>query len=172
MRDEGMLAEALRLRGHAALALGKRAAAREDFHAALTKSRQLENKVQICSALNGLAELHRAEGELAKAKPLYEEALALSAERGDRGGHAIHLVNLAWTLIGLGQEERARAMVLEGFAVGVELGSKRIAAIQLDCTTGIAAAGGDWEGAARLHGGTHAFSERLSYARQPAPEIS
>src|SRR4029453_12885359 len=149
MRDEGMLAEALRLRGHAALALGKRAAAREDFHAALTKSRQLENKVQICSALNGLAELHRAEGELAKAKPLYEEALALSAERGDRGGHAIHLVNLAWTLIGLGQQESARTMVLEGLAVAEEVGSKRIAVIQLDCAPGLAGTGHAWEGPPR-----------------------
>jgi non-specific serine/threonine protein kinase len=172
MRDEARLAEALRLRGFAALALGNRARARDDFNAALTKSRQLENKVQICNAVNGLAELHRAEGELAKAKPLYEEVLALSAERGDRGGHAIHLVNLAWTLLGLGQDERARAMVLEGLTVAEELGSKRIAVIHLDCTTGLGAAGGDWEGAARLHGATDALSEQLSYRREPADEIS
>jgi predicted ATPase/DNA-binding winged helix-turn-helix (wHTH) protein len=171
-RDEGRLAEALRLRGHVSLALDDRAAAREHFQAALTKSRQLEDKLQICSALNGLAELHRAEGELEKAKPLYEEASALSGERGDRGGHTTHLVNLAWTLIGLGQEMRARAMVLEGLAVAEELASKRIAVTHLDCTTGLAAALGDWEGAARLHGATDALSEQLGYRREPADEIS
>jgi predicted ATPase len=169
--NEERLGDALRLRGHAVLALGDRAAAREHFQAALKESRQSGNRHQVCSALNGLAELHRVEGEFEKAKPLYEEALALSRERGDRGGSAIHLVNLAWTLIGLGQEKDARAIVLESLAVAEELGSKRMVT-HLDFATGLAAAVGNWKAAAQLHGASGALAEELSYRREPADETS
>lgn len=172
MGDEGRLAEALRLKGHTALALGDRAAARDHFKASLTKSRQLKDQVQICRALNGLGELHRAEGELEDAKSLYEEALALSTARGDRGSRSTHLVNLAWTLIGLGEEKRVRTMLLEALAVAEDLGSKRISVTQLDCTTGLAAAAGDWERAAQFHGATEALSEQLGYRREPPDGIS
>jgi hypothetical protein len=43
---------------------------------------------------------------------------------------------------------------------------------QLDCTTGLAAAAGDWERAAQFHGATEALSEQLGYRREPPDEIS
>jgi predicted ATPase/DNA-binding winged helix-turn-helix (wHTH) protein len=170
--DEGMLAEALRLLGYLALALGNRATAREHFLVALAKSRQLGNKLQLSSALNGLAELYRVEGELEKAEPLYEEALSLSGERGDRGGMAVHLANLAWTSISLGREDQARGMVREGLAIVDEIGSRRLGVAYLDCLTGLAAAVGDWERAARLHGTAEALREQMGYHREPTDEAS
>jgi len=170
--DEGMVAEALRLLGYSALALANRALAREHFLAALAKSRQLGNKLQVSSALNGLAELYRVEGELEKAEPLYEEALSLSGARGDRGGTAVHLANLAWTSISLGREEQARGMVREGLAIVEEIGSKRLGIAYLDCSTGLAAAVGHWERAARLHGTAEALREQMGYHREPTDEAS
>src|SRR5438552_6259568 len=140
-----MGAYAHRLSVYTALALGNRVFAQEHFLAALAKSLQLGNKLQVSSALNGLAELYRVEGELEKAEPLYEEALSLSGARGDRGGTAVHLANLAWTSISLGREEQARGMVREGLAIVEEIGSKRLGIAYLDCSSGLAAAVGDWE---------------------------
>jgi tetratricopeptide (TPR) repeat protein len=170
--NEGMLAEALRLLGYLALALGNRAEAREHFLAAVAKSRQLGNGLQLSSALNGLGELCRVEGELERAEPLYEEALALSSERGDRGGIAVHLVNLAWTSISLGREDQAHGMVREGLAIVEEIGSKRVGVALLDCATGLAAAVGDWERTARVHGTTEALMEQMGYHREPTDEAS
>jgi len=172
IRDQDRLAEGTRLLGYVALALGNRAAARAHFQGSIAKSRRLNDTLQLSGALNGLAELYRAERDLAKAEPLYEEALALSGGRGDRGGKAIHLVNLAWTSIGLGHEERAHGMLREGLAIVEELGAKRVGVAQLDCLTGLAAAVGDEESAARFFGATEAISEQLGYRREPADEAS
>jgi len=172
MADEGMIGEALRLLGYLALQLGDRTAAREHFLAALAKARHSSNQLQLSSALNGLGELHRADGELEKAKPLYEEALALSSARGDREGVAVHLLNLAWATISLGQENEALAMMREGFAIIEEIGSKRVGLAYLDCSTVLAAAVGDWERAARFHGATEALMEAMGYRREPTDEVS
>ena len=171
-KDEGMIAEALPLLGYAALALGHRTMAREHFHAAIAKSRQLANNLQLSRALNGLGELYRAEGDLEKAEPLYDEALALSNERGDRGGIAVHLLNLAWTSISLGRNDQARGMLREGLAIVEEIGSKRVGVVYLDCATGLAGAVGDWERAARLHGATEALMEQMGYHREPSDATS
>jgi non-specific serine/threonine protein kinase len=170
--DEGMLAEALRLLGYLALALGNRAAAREHFLAALAKSRRLGNELQLSSALNGLGELCRVEGELERAEPLYREILTLSSERGDRAGIAICLVNLAWTSIGLGREDQAQGMVREGLTIVEEIGSKRVGVALLDCVTALAATVGDWERAARVHGIAEALMEQMGCHREPTDEAS
>jgi tetratricopeptide (TPR) repeat protein len=170
--DEGMLAEAPRLLGYLALALGDRAGAREHFGSALAKSRRLGDKVQLSSSLNGLAEVYRTEGELEKAEPLYREALSLSSERGDRGSIAVHLLNLAWASISLGREDRAHGMVREGLAIVEEIGLKQTGVAYLDCATGLAAAVGDWERAARLHGTSEALMEQMGYHREPTDEAS
>ena len=124
----------------------------------------------LSKALTGLAELHRAEGELDKAQPLYEEALALSRERGDGGGISVNLVNLASTSISLGLGDRARGMVREGFAIAEEIGSKRAGVAGLECTVGLAAFFSAWECAARLYGATEALSEQMGYQREPVDE--
>jgi len=170
--DEGMLAEALRLLGFLALALGDRTTARKHFLVALEKSRQLGDKLQLSSALNGLAELYRVEGELEKAEPLYEEALSLSTERGDRGSIAVHLANLAWTSISLGRKDQARRMVREGLGIVEEIGLKRMGIAYLDCSTGLAGAVGDWECAARFNGTAEALRDQLGYHREPTDEAS
>src|SRR5205807_7209697 len=124
----------------------------------------------LSSALNGLGEWYRVEGDLEKAEPLYEEALPLSGERGDRRGMAAHLVNLAWTSISLGREGQARAIAREGLAIVEDIGSKQIGIGYLDCSAGLAAAVAGWERAARLHGTAEALREQMGYHREPTDE--
>jgi predicted ATPase/DNA-binding winged helix-turn-helix (wHTH) protein len=170
IRDEGRVAEALRILGYTLLTLGDGSMARGCLQEALALSRQLGEKGRISRMLNGLAEVLRAEGELDDAAPLYEEALALSRERGDHSGIAILLVNLASTSISLGAGDRARGMLREGLAIAKDLGSKRARVAQLECSIGLAAFFGEWQLAARLNGAFEAQSEQMGYHREPADE--
>ncbi len=63
-------------------------------------------------------------------------------------------------------------MLREGIAIVEEIGSKRVGVVYLDCATGLAAAVGDWERAARLHGATEALMEQMGYHREPSDEAS
>jgi hypothetical protein len=143
--------------GKAELALRNAATAREHLQEALALSRRLEDKHQLAKALNGLAELYRAEGALNLAEPLYEESLALHREREDHGNIALELGNLAWISITLGSKDRTRGMLREGFAIIVEVGQKRTGVALLDCSTGLAALCSEWAYAARLNGATEAL---------------
>lgn len=98
--------------------------------------------------------------------------MALSRERGDRGGVAIHLVNLASTSISLGREDQAHGRLREALAIVEEIGSKRVGVALLDFATGLAAVVGDWERAARVHGTTEALTEQMGYHREPADEAT
>ena len=125
-------------------------------------------------ALNGLAAFHfRGDTrELEKAQPLFEEALALNRERGDRAGIAINLANLATTSIGLGLGDRAREMLREGFSIAEDIGSKRAGTAHLDGASELAAFFGEWNLAARLYGATEAQMERMGHHPEPGDEVS
>ena len=172
IRNEGRVAEALRLLGYAALARGDQAQARRQFDEALALSRRLGDKRQLSSALCGRAIQHVAEGEPDKAEPLHEEALALSRERGDLSAIATELSNLASIAIGLGADDRARAMVREGLAIAVEIGSKRAGYAHLTNMSELAGFFGEWTFAARLGGATEALSEQMGYRREPEDEAT
>jgi len=131
----------------------------------------LADKSQLAKALTGLAELHRAGGELDKAEPLYEEALALSREWGDRAGIAVNLINLAGMSVSLGLGDRARGMMREGFAIAEEIGSRRTGIALLEFSIGLAAFFSEWESAARLCGASEALSREMGYQREPVDEL-
>jgi non-specific serine/threonine protein kinase len=172
IRNEGRIAEALRLLGYAALAQGDQGMARRHFDEALALSRRLGDKRQLSSALCGRAVLHVAQGEPDRAEPLHEEALALSRECGDSSSIAIELANLASISISLGSESRAREMVREGLAIAEEIGSSRTGHVHLSNATGLAAFLGEWTFAARLHGATNALSEQMGYRREPEDQAT
>jgi hypothetical protein len=61
-------------------------------------------------------------------------------------------------------------MVREGLAIVEEIGSKRMGVAHLDCSTGLAAAVGDWARAARLLGTAEALREQMGLHREPTDE--
>lgn len=169
--DEGRVAEALRKLAYDELSLGERAMARSHFEEALALSRRLGNDRQLAWALSGLAELYRAEGDLVNAETLYTESLSISRQRADRIFVASALANLALTSLALGAAERARDMLLEGFAIADDLRLKKYGVALLIGAAGLAAFAGDWECCARLHGATQAASEEMNYRVEPADAL-
>ena len=170
--NEFAIAEAERLTGYVELALGRPAEARRLMVSTLARSRRIGDAVQLSSALNGLAEMLRSEGDLAAAEPLYEESAAMCRASGDRGNIAVHLANLAWTRIGLRRLDDVAAMLREAFGIAVEIGARRIGVALLDTATGFAVATGAWERAATLHGARGALAAAMGYQREPADERS
>src|SRR5205085_630325 len=83
--------------------------ARKHLEDALARIRKLGDKRDTAAALVALAQLHRAEGDLGAAEPLYEDALKLAREVGDHETIAVVLLNLTMTWIGRGVLERAAA---------------------------------------------------------------
>ena len=170
--NEYAIAESERLVAYVELAIGARDAARAHMLSALERSRRIGNKVQLSSALNGLAEMHRADGDLAAAAPLYEESATISRASGDRGNIAVHLANLVWTRLPDGRIDDARAMLHEALSIVLDVGAKRVGVALLDSATGLAAAAGDATRAATLHGAREAIATQLGYQREPADEAS
>ena len=71
-------------------------------------ARELGNKRELAAALNALAQLHRMEGELDAAEPIYGDVVAIARELRDREIVAIGLLNLAMVSIGRGSTTPAR----------------------------------------------------------------
>ena len=119
-----MVAALLQPLGLAAHGNGDAGSARTYLAEALALARELGNKRELLAAHNALAQLHRAEGELDAAEPLYERTLTLARELGDRESIAIGLLNLAMVSIGRGSSERAGRMLLEVLDIVDETGSQ------------------------------------------------
>ena len=166
--DDGRAAEALRLSGRAALALGNRAMAHKRIQEALALSRQLGDKKQLSRALTALGFLRYAEGNLEDAERLCEKSLALSRERGDRGSTAVDVLNLAWVLISRGLGDRCRVMLSEGFAIADEIGSKSAGVDLLGVAVHLAAYFGDWNLAAKFAGAGGSLAEQEGRHSEPA----
>jgi hypothetical protein len=133
-------------------------------------AQQLGNKRELAAAFNGLAQLHRVEGELDAAEPLYEKVVALARDLGDRDSVAIGLLNLAMVAIGCEAGDRARAMLLEVLAIVRESGSKRLGQSVLEVAAGLAAMRGDSERAARFYGTAEAQTTAIGLQRDPGDE--
>jgi non-specific serine/threonine protein kinase len=166
-------AEALRLLGFVVLAGGSRSIARTHFQDALALSRRLGDKRQLSRALHALGVFfHGQKREGETAQHLFEEALTLNRERGDRAGVAINLSNLGMTSIALGSGDRARDMLREGFSIAADIGSKRVGIAHLDGASELAVFSGAWNLAARLHGAAEAQRERIGHHPEPGGELS
>jgi predicted ATPase/DNA-binding winged helix-turn-helix (wHTH) protein len=171
-RDDGRAAEAVRLVGRAALALGDRAMAQVRIQEALVLSRQLGDKNQLSRALTALAFFRYAEGNLEEAELLCEESLALSRERGDRGSTGNDVLNLAWVLISRGLGDRCRVMLSEGFAIADEIGSKVTGVALLGVAVHLAAYFGDWNLAAKFAGAGESLAKQEGRHSEPGNVVA
>ena len=137
----------------------------------ISLARETDNRFQLAIGLNHLAEIRRGEGDLERAEPLYQEALALSRSQGDWTNVTLYLLNLARVQI-------ARAGLVEGgdslrevMRVKDELGASRwIWQHLLDAASGLAAASEDYGRAARLNGVAEELLRAAAASREPLDE--
>jgi tetratricopeptide (TPR) repeat protein len=112
----------------------------------------------------------RLDGALDEAEPLYESALALERELGDRESIAFALLNLAMAAIGRGRADRARGMLREALAIAEEIGSMPAGQSVLEVAAGLNARDQEWERAALFFGAAEAKAAATGLRRDPADE--
>jgi len=125
---------------------------------------------ELAAAINAIAQLHRMEGDLDKAEPLYEEVLRLARELGDRESIAIGLLNLAMVGISRASGDRAREMLLAVLAIagGDRLEAswtKRYGSLCRSCRAEYRLGGGG-----RFYGAAEAQSAQTDCIADPADE--
>jgi tetratricopeptide (TPR) repeat protein len=165
-----MVAGILQPLGMACTGIGDGVAARAHLEDALALARSLGNKRELAAASNALAGLHRVEGRLDAAEPLYRDVVALARELGDQGSIAIGLLNLAMVSIGRGAGASARAMLLEVLAIAQAIGSRPALQSAVEVCAGLAAADEDWARAAHFFGAAEAQAAQTGLQRDPADE--
>jgi len=149
---------------------GDAAAARGQSEEALAIARDLDDERRIAMASNALAHLHRFDGRLDAAEPLYEEALGLSRKLGDREMEAVGLLNLAMVAIGRSAGAQAVDLLLQVLAIATETGSRQAMQSSFEVAAGFAASRGDWERAARLFGTAERHMNETGIRRDPTDE--
>ncbi len=93
------------------------------LESALEYGQGISPKVRV-KAVNGAGILAWSQGDLVVAQALYEQALALQRERGNRAGEAGVLNNLAGVACDEGKYEAARAWYTESLAIYREIGDQ------------------------------------------------
>ena len=126
--------------------------------------------LEVAGALNALAQVARAEGDLATAEPLYERALDHARVLDNREIVAVSLLNLAMVAIGRGRDDRARDMLRDVLEIVDESGSRPVAQSLLEVAAGWAATNGAWMDAARLFGAAATQASETGLHRDPADE--
>jgi non-specific serine/threonine protein kinase len=154
----------------AALGLGNAAEARKHLEEAMALARELGRPRRIAGALTGLAQVHRAQGELVAAERLYREALALARELRDPELIGVGLLNLAMAAIGRNVSDDVGPMLAEALAIAEDTGSRLTGQSVLEVCAGLAAARSEWERAAELFGAAEAQTEQTGLHRDPADE--
>jgi len=168
--DSRTVAVVLNTLGLASFGQGNRANARKCWEEALRIAEQSSNKRQICSVSNALAQLHRLEGDVDRAEPLYKQSVSLARELGDREFTAIGLLNLAMVAIARHSDESARALVREVFAIVEETALRRVVQSALDVSVGLACLRREWERAARYWGAAETLTDDIGVQRDPADQ--
>jgi hypothetical protein len=86
--------------------------------------RELDDKRGLSAALGNLAQVERDEGNLARARSLLEEDLAMSKAEGSGIDVLWAVKELAMTAISAGEIESARAYLIEGFDLAARVASR------------------------------------------------
>jgi tetratricopeptide (TPR) repeat protein len=152
----------------ACMGIGDLAAAREYLDEALVIARESGDAREIAAVLNSLAQIARMEGDLETAEPLYREVLEIGCDMPDVASFT--LLNLAMVAILRDSSDRAREMLLEVIAICDELDLKTTGQSVMEVTSGLAAACGDWEHAARFFGAAERQSAVSGMHRDPTDE--
>ena len=164
------IAAALQPLGMACLGQGNLAAARTHLEEALQAARGLDNRRDLAAAMNALGAFHRVRGDLDAARELYEQAVALFSTIGDHESRAIGMLNLAMVAIQRDSRAPARVILSEVIELSESVGLPRVGLCALEACAGFAAAGGDFERAARLYGVAEAQNGNTGLHRDPADE--
>ncbi len=131
--------------------------ARVYLEEALNVFREFGCKVFACVALNALGDVARTMDDYEKAEALYRESISMRQEIGAGPGWfpALYL-NLAYTILGLGDDEQAVSFFAQALNLSKELVD---AEIVIPCLAGLAAVAamrGKAEMATRLYGAAEA----------------
>ena len=164
-----LLSSALSHLGFVRLSLQDRAGARgylEEAHALARQLGDAPGRVNLTAA--NLAELERVEGRLVAAEALYEEGLHLVRATGDRLRTMIALNNLAMVAVVKGNDQRARALLIESLAISDEIGSRRGRLVVMEVCAGLAAHLGQWEIAAGFDGAADIHTVQMGRRRDIA----
>jgi len=103
-------------------------------------------------------------------KAAYEQAVALFSTIGDHESRAIGMLNLAMVAIQRDSRAPARVILAEVIELSESVGLPRVGLCALEACAGFAAAGGDFERAARLYGVAEAQNGNTGLHRDPADE--
>lgn len=167
--DQRAIGIVLQPLGMAALGQGDIAAARGYLQEAFDRAGGGDPRA-LAAAANELGQIHRVEGSLARAQALYERALAIARELGDRETIAIALLNMAMLRATQGDGAAARALLLQALDIAAEIGSRRMTQSALEVAAGLAATESAWKEAARLFGAAAAQASDTGLRREPADE--
>jgi tetratricopeptide (TPR) repeat protein len=111
--------------GMPVLPLGPAGAPRAVWEATLYLFRRLDREEAIVLALNNLAWVARAEGDLDEAAAVVDDALAHAGRTGDRLGEALTLAHAGHLARARGEIDRSCARLQEAIAAFDELGERR-----------------------------------------------
>jgi predicted ATPase/DNA-binding CsgD family transcriptional regulator/DNA-binding XRE family transcriptional regulator/Tfp pilus assembly protein PilF len=135
--------------GSAQRYLGERAEARRSFSKAMEVRAAAGDRHRMMAAMNNMALVEIDDGNLDRARELFEQTLLVKRQLGDPRSIAIGLMNLADTLIRLGRWQTADAALRE--AVTLIPGQPQLMGIVL-CNQGhLAARQGKWKQAAERY---------------------
>ncbi|HEU5423302.1 MAG TPA: tetratricopeptide repeat protein, partial [Nitrolancea sp.] len=123
-------------------------------------------------ALNGAGFLTHMQGDYPQAVALYEEALTLERELGDKGGMATSLNNLGIVALEQGDYPRATALYEEALTLQRALGNKDSAANSLNNLGNVACEQGDYSRATALYEEALALDRALGNQRGIARSLN
>ena len=109
-------------------------------------------------ALQSRADVALANGNVQRARDLYQDSLELATEQSDTRGRAQALVGLGFTALIAGQTSTAEAMLRESVPLTEQVGNPELLANALRGLAGVAAASAEPVRAARLLGSAHALA--------------
>ena len=156
--------------GMAAFGLGDLAAARSYLERSCEIARERGDKRELAAALNNLAQVHRLEGNIEHAEPLYFSVVDLARELDDRDVIAVGLLNCSMISLTRGDLGGTQRMLTEIVDIVIASGSRPIGQSALDVSAAMLAAQNLWEAAARLYGAAERQLEECGFKRDAADE--
>lgn len=143
------LALAATVLGSAQRCLGERGDARRSFQTAFDVRVAAGDRARLALAINNIALIELDDGNLDRARELFEQNLVIKRQLGEPRSIAIGLINLAEVLTRDGRWQAAKQVIAE--AAGLAVGQPQITGMVL-CSQGhLAARQRNWEQAAGLY---------------------
>jgi non-specific serine/threonine protein kinase len=142
----------------------------EYLQRSIALGRRLQSDEILTRALNGLAEIYLADGDLERARPLLEEALSTGRRLHDPVVTALRLFNIVTVEASTSAMQRAVERLREALALVEELPSNRTTQALFDVCIGVGALAGTWSFAAKMYGRAAAQLECAGSCRDPADE--